>query len=66
MKNYMLWNGQLGGWLSIAGNYTTELEQALVVGEEEAVTRCKRGYRKHDGQFHLVPVPVYLINEITQ
>lgn len=66
MNNYILWNGQLGGWLSIAGNYSTELSDALVVGAEEAITRCRRGYRRQDGQFHLVPVPVHMINEVTK
>jgi hypothetical protein len=51
---YLLWSGKMQGWLSTAGNYVSDMEQALRTDRETALGYC----RKHKSQagYQLLPV----------
>lgn len=51
---YYLYSGRNQGWLAHAGNYTSDLAEALILGRTEALNRCRK--HKSDGGYQLIPV----------
>lgn len=51
---YYLYSGRNQGWLTAAGNYSSDLAEALIVGRSEALARCRK--HKQDGGYQLIPV----------
>lgn len=54
--SYYLYSGRNQGWLTLAGNYASDLAEALIMGRSEALARCRK--HKSDAGYQLIPVSV--------
>ena len=55
---YYLWNGQVGGWMTAGGSYSSELSLAKQYPREEALALVARRYNKFLAAYDLLPVRV--------
>ena len=53
---YVLWNTQVGGWLTPGGSYSSELSMAKQHPRDEALALTQRHYNQFMQQYGLIPV----------
>lgn len=52
--NYLLWSPKMQGWMTPAGNYSTDQAEALILLRTDAILYCRK--HKASDRYGLLPI----------